>query len=64
MTPTSKVVGDLALFAVSAGVDWDELRERPERFDLPASVGEPFDTDQRARNRQPHACCVSAGCRT
>jgi pyruvate carboxylase len=38
VTPTSKVVGDLALFAVSAGVDWDELRERPERFDLPASV--------------------------
>ena len=38
VTPTSKVVGDLALFAVSAGVDWDELRDRPERFDLPASV--------------------------
>src|SRR5215211_4612321 len=38
VTPTSKVVGDLALFAVSAGVDWTELRERPERFDLPASV--------------------------
>jgi pyruvate carboxylase len=38
VTPTSKVVGDLALFAVSAGVDWAELRERPERFDLPASV--------------------------
>jgi len=38
VTPTSKVVGDLALFAVSAGVDWDELAEHPERFDLPASV--------------------------
>jgi len=38
VTPSSKVVGDLALFAVSAGVDWEELREAPERFDLPASV--------------------------
>ena len=25
VTPTSKVVGDLALFVVSAGIDWDEL---------------------------------------
>ena len=29
VTPTSKVVGDLALFAVSGGIDWDELREQP-----------------------------------
>ena len=38
VTPTSKVVGDLALFAVSGGIDWDELRERPQDFDLPGSV--------------------------
>lgn len=38
VTPSSKVVGDLALWAVSAGLDWDELREHPERFDLPTSV--------------------------
>ena len=38
MTPTSKVVGDLALFVVSGGIDWDELRERPQEFDLPGSV--------------------------
>jgi pyruvate carboxylase len=38
VTPTSKVVGDLALFVVSAGIDWDELASNPERFDLPASV--------------------------
>jgi pyruvate carboxylase len=38
VTPTSKVVGDLALFVVSAGIDWDELAAQPERFDLPASV--------------------------
>ena len=38
VTPTSKVVGDLALFAVSGGIDWDDLRERPQDFDLPASV--------------------------
>jgi pyruvate carboxylase len=38
VTPSSKVVGDLAIFAVSSGVDWDELEQRPERFDLPESV--------------------------
>jgi pyruvate carboxylase len=38
VTPTSKVVGDLALFVVSGGIDWDELREAPQEFDLPASV--------------------------
>jgi len=32
------VVGDLALFVVSGGIDWDELRERPQEYDLPASV--------------------------
>jgi pyruvate carboxylase len=38
VTPTSKVVGDLALFVVSGGIDWDDLREHPDRFDLPDSV--------------------------
>jgi len=38
VTPTSKVVGDLALFVVSGGIDWDELRERPQEYDLPGSV--------------------------
>jgi pyruvate carboxylase len=38
VTPTSKVVGDLALFAVSGGIDWDDLREHPEHYDLPDSV--------------------------
>ncbi len=38
VTPTSKVVGDLALFVVSGGIGWDELASNPERFDLPASV--------------------------
>ncbi|HEX4034472.1 MAG TPA: pyruvate carboxylase [Solirubrobacteraceae bacterium] len=38
VTPTSKVVGDLAIFAVSAGIDLDELEQTPERFDLPDSV--------------------------
>jgi pyruvate carboxylase len=38
VTPTSKVVGDLALFVVSGGIDWDDLSEHPERFDLPDSV--------------------------
>jgi pyruvate carboxylase len=38
VTPTSKVVGDLALYAVSAGIDLDELGADPARFDLPDSV--------------------------
>jgi pyruvate carboxylase len=38
VTPTSKVVGDLAIFAVSAGIDLDQLEADPERFDLPDSV--------------------------
>ena len=38
VTPTSKVVGDLALYLVSAGVDIDALEEDPSRFDLPDSV--------------------------
>ena len=38
VTPTSKVVGDLAIFAVSAGIDFDELERAPAGFDLPDSV--------------------------
>ena len=38
VTPTSKVVGDLAIYAVSAGIDLDELERDPGRFDLPDSV--------------------------
>jgi pyruvate carboxylase len=38
VTPTSKVVGDLAIFAVSAGIDFDDLERSPARFDLPDSV--------------------------
>jgi pyruvate carboxylase len=38
VTPTSKVVGDLALYLVSAGIDPDALEADPTRFDLPDSV--------------------------
>lgn len=38
VTPTSKVVGDLALYLVSAGIDVDELEADPSRYDLPDSV--------------------------
>ncbi len=38
VTPTSKVVGDLALYAVSAGIDLDALEADPGGFDLPDSV--------------------------
>lgn len=38
VTPTSKVVGDLALYLLSAGIDIAELEAHPEKFDLPQSV--------------------------
>jgi pyruvate carboxylase len=38
VTPTSKVVGDLAIFLASGDVDADRLRADPGAFDLPASV--------------------------
>lgn len=38
VTPTSKVVGDLALYLVGAGIDPDELEENPGEHDLPESV--------------------------
>ena len=38
VTPTSKVVGDLALFLASGDVDVERLRADPGAYDLPASV--------------------------
>ncbi len=38
VTPTSKVVGDLALYLASAGVSPDQLADDPGRYDLPDSV--------------------------
>ena len=38
MTPSSKVVGDLALALVGAGVSADEFAADPARFDIPDSV--------------------------
>lgn len=38
VTPSSKVVGDLALHLVGAGVDPKEFAENPDRFDIPDSV--------------------------
>lgn len=38
VTPTSKVVGDLALYTLSAGIDPEELEEDPASYDLPDSV--------------------------
>jgi pyruvate carboxylase len=38
VTPSSKVVGDLALALASIGADPDEFAEHPERYDLPQSV--------------------------
>ncbi len=38
VTPSSKVVGDLALALVGAGVSADEFAAEPERFDIPDSV--------------------------
>ncbi|MBV8964805.1 MAG: pyruvate carboxylase, partial [Mycobacteriaceae bacterium] len=38
VTPSSKVVGDLALALVGAGVSADEFAANPARFDIPESV--------------------------
>ncbi len=38
VTPSSKVVGDLALHLVAVGADPHEFAEHPERFDVPDSV--------------------------
>ncbi|MFD4644349.1 pyruvate carboxylase [Lentzea sp. NPDC058436] len=38
VTPSSKVVGDLALHLVGAGVSPKEFEEDPGKFDIPASV--------------------------
>ena len=38
VTPSSKVVGDLALQLVGRGVDPEEFRARPQDFDIPDSV--------------------------
>ena len=38
VTPSSKVVGDLALHLVAVGADPKEFAENPERFDIPDSV--------------------------
>ena len=38
VTPTSKVVGDLALYLASAGVTPEQLAADPGRYDLPDSV--------------------------
>ena len=38
VTPSSKVVGDLALHLVGAGVDRPRIRGGPGRFDIPDSV--------------------------
>ncbi|WP_088287990.1 pyruvate carboxylase [Kineosporia sp. A_224] len=38
VTPSSKVVGDLALHLVAVGADPKEFAENPDRFDIPDSV--------------------------
>ena len=38
VTPSSKVVGDLALHLVAVGADPDEFAENPKDFDIPDSV--------------------------
>ncbi len=38
VTPTSKVVGDLAIYLASSGIDPDDFAADPGRYDLPDSV--------------------------
>ena len=76
VTPSSKVVGDLALALVGQGIDPDEFEADPQRFDIPASViqflsgelgdppggwPEPFRTKALAgRTIRPHLTPISA----
>ena len=76
VTPSSKVVGDLALHLVGAGVDPAEFEADPGRFDIPDSVvgfllgelgdppagwPEPFRTKAlRGRTHMPPAAELSA----
>ncbi|KAF2134056.1 pyruvate carboxylase [Dothidotthia symphoricarpi CBS 119687] len=43
VTPTSKVVGDLAQFMVSNGLSHDDVIEKAEKLDFPSSVLEFFE---------------------
>jgi pyruvate carboxylase len=43
VTPTSKVVGDLAQFMVSNGLSYDEVLQKAEQLDFPSSVLEFFE---------------------
>jgi pyruvate carboxylase len=43
VTPTSKVVGDLAQFMVSNGLSKDDVRQKAESLDFPSSVLEFFE---------------------
>jgi pyruvate carboxylase len=43
VTPTSKVVGDLAQFMVSNGLSHDEVLQKAEQLDFPSSVLEFFE---------------------
>jgi pyruvate carboxylase len=38
VTPSSKVVGDLALHLAAAGADPDDFEENPQKYDIPDSV--------------------------
>ena len=43
VTPTSKVVGDLAQFMVSNGLSYDDVLSKAEKLDFPSSVLEYFE---------------------
>ncbi len=68
VTPSSKVVGDLALHLVAVGADPEEFEAEPQKFDIPDSVigflngelgtpaggwPEPFRTKATQGRRQP-----------
>ncbi|QCX28749.1 pyruvate carboxylase [Nocardioides jishulii] len=38
VTPSSKVIGDLALHLVAVGADWRDFEENPGNYDIPDSV--------------------------
>lgn len=56
VTPTSKVVGDLAQFMVSNGLSHDDVLEKAEQLDFPSSVLEFFEGLMGKMNHVVEVC--------
>lgn len=51
MTPSSKVVGDLALHLVAVGADPDDFEANPQKYDVPPTPSSAFSPASSATRR-------------